>query len=70
MTARTSEATRPRRTASPSVAQTGWAARQPTRPESAACHDCGTPLGDCLGCGAVRCLSCEPYLSEDCRWMI
>jgi hypothetical protein len=52
------------------VAQTGWAAKQTRRHDGDACYHCGRPLDDCEGCGEVRCLNCEPYLSDDCRWAI
>lgn len=35
-----------------------------------ACYHCGTRLAVCQGCGEERCLSCEPYLSDDCRWAL
>jgi hypothetical protein len=31
------------------------------------CH-CGTSFADCDGCGAERCLACDPYSSDDCRY--
>lgn len=30
--------------------------------------DCGTVRTSCAGCGSPRCLTCDPYLSDDCRW--
>jgi hypothetical protein len=32
------------------------------------CH-CGDPLKLCAGCGQQRCLRCDPYLSDDCRYV-
>ena len=29
---------------------------------------CGGPMSPCAGCGQLRCLACDPYLSDDCRW--
>lgn len=29
---------------------------------------CGAGLSSCHGCGEGRCLICDPYLSDDCRW--
>jgi hypothetical protein len=52
------------------VAQTGWAAKQGRRHDGADCYHCGLPLDDCEGCGERRCLNCEPYLSDDCRWAL
>lgn len=49
---------------------TGWARTQETIRRESNCADCGVRLGTCLGCGQVRCLECEPYLSDDCRWLI
>lgn len=31
---------------------------------------CGRHLSACAGCQDPRCLTCEPYLSDDCRWGI
>lgn len=47
----------PRRMTWLSVAQTGWAARQATRHDSEAAHDCG----------AVPCPTSDPHLAGDCR---
>lgn len=33
----------------------------------AICH-CGSRLTSCAGCGDARCLECDPYRSDDCRW--
>lgn len=30
-----------------------------------ACH-CGDAMVSCVGCGEPRCLTCDPYLSDDC----
>lgn len=30
-----------------------------------ACH-CGDAMVSCVGCGELRCLKCDPYLSDDC----
>jgi hypothetical protein len=35
-----------------------------------ACYHCGSRLNECQGCDADRCLTCEPYLSDDCAWAI
>jgi len=32
------------------------------------CH-CGEPLQRCEGCGEPRCLLCDPYRSDDCRYL-
>ena len=53
-------------------APTGWAIKQ--RPDAhvasrAACL-CGAEFTSCAGCGQPRCLSCDPYLSDDCRWSL
>ncbi len=52
-----------------SVSKTGWASKQ-TVGELDPCHDCGKTLADCQGCHEPRCLTCDPYLSDDCRWTI
>jgi hypothetical protein len=51
------------------TAQTGWAAKQAARTECGDCH-CGTQLTSCGGCDDARCLTCDPYTSDDCRWGI
>ena len=47
------------------------AQRSEPRPETAArlCN-CGGALTTCAGCEHPRCLTCEPYLSDDCRWSL
>ena len=30
-----------------------------------ACHS-GDVMVACVGCGELRCLTCDPYLSDDC----
>lgn len=50
--------------------QTGWAAKQEIERGQGECHHCGEAFADCEGCGDLRCLRCEPYLSDDCRWTI
>jgi environmental stress-induced protein Ves len=52
------------------VAQTGWAANQCRRHDGMECYHCGLPLDVCEGCGQRRCLACEPYMSDDCRWVL
>lgn len=52
------------------VARTGWAAKQSRRQEGNECYHCGRTLDGCAGCGELRCLHCEPYLSDDCRWAL
>jgi hypothetical protein len=32
------------------------------------CH-CGATLNPCAGCDEPRCLRCDPYLSDDCRYV-
>jgi hypothetical protein len=54
------------------TAPTGWAVRQASDRGTGgewACS-CGAELSTCLGCGQVRCLACDPYLSDDCRWKL
>jgi hypothetical protein len=53
-----------------SVAQTGWAAKQAARTERDECCHCGSRLTSCGGCDEARCLTCDPYKSDDCRWGI
>ncbi|XRQ08936.1 hypothetical protein ACN3XK_72720 [Actinomadura welshii] len=36
-----------------------------TDEEARPCH-CGTSTARCVACGAPRCLSCDPYVSDDC----
>jgi hypothetical protein len=31
------------------------------------CH-CGHALTTCVGCESGRCLACDPYSSDDCRY--
>lgn len=50
------------------VAQSVPAPRQPAR-VAAVCH-CGEPFVECRGCGAARCLGCEPVRDDDCMWTI
>jgi len=56
------------RSATP-TAPTAWAIkrRAAARPGAADCI-CGSPMSRCAGCGQARCLACDPYLSDDCRW--
>jgi hypothetical protein len=53
-----------------STAQTGWAAKQASRIELGECSHCGSQLTNCAGCDEARCLTCDPYTSDDCRWGI
>lgn len=53
-----------------STARTGWAAKRAARADLNGCADCGSTLADCEGCQEPRCLTCEPYLSDDCRWSL
>jgi hypothetical protein len=58
----------PIRIASP----TGWTIKQrvsagPTRESTCTC---GAEVARCAGCGHPRCLACDPYLSDDCRWRL
>ena len=53
-----------------SVAKTGWDFEQTVRAAIDPCHGCGDALSDCQGCDEPRCLTCDPYLSDDCRWTI
>jgi hypothetical protein len=52
------------------AAQTGWAAKQAARIERDECCDCSSQLATCAGCDEARCLTCDPYTSDDCRWGI
>lgn len=52
------------------IAQTWWAAKQRRRPAGNECYHCGQQLDSCEGCSQRRCLNCEPYLSDDCRWTL
>lgn len=45
---------------------TGWAAKQ--RQTATRCEVCDYDLAACAGCAAPRCLACDPYKSDDCRW--
>jgi hypothetical protein len=49
-------------------ARTGWSATQSSSLK--ACEDCGEELQRCAGCSDPRCLRCEPYRSDDCRWLL
>ena len=49
-------------------AKTGWSATQAKSHKP--CEDCGAELQQCAGCSEQRCLKCEPYLSDDCRWTL
>lgn len=51
-------------------ASTGWATKQATRSDLAECYHCGSALTHCEGCEEPRCLVCDPYRSDDCRWSI
>ena len=54
------------------VAPTGWALNRegPTSTGVEPECTCGSVMTACLGCGQVRCLTCDPYLSDDCRWKL
>jgi hypothetical protein len=54
------------------AAPTGWALNQGSHPSLVADEwcTCGAELSSCLGCGQERCLACDPYLSDDCRWKL
>jgi hypothetical protein len=52
------------------TSQTGWAAKQALRSVGKPCADSGTKLEQRQGCTELRCLTCEPYLSDDWRWGI
>jgi hypothetical protein len=52
------------------AAQTGWAIKQAARTDRIECYYCGGKLTNCEGCDETRCLTCDPYLSDDCRWTI
>lgn len=52
------------------VARTGWASKEAARAQLSACDDCDHALVHCEGCQEPRCIACEPYLSDDCRWSI
>lgn len=49
-------------------AKTGWSATRAKSPRP--CEDCGAELQQCAGCSELRCLTCEPYRSDDCRWTL
>ena len=51
-------------------ARTGWAAKQKAGERRTDGCECGEPFGSCAGCGEPRCLTCDPYRSDDCRWSI
>jgi hypothetical protein len=59
------------RTSAP--APTAWAIKHGSRSAATEapplCH-CGAALIPCAGCGQARCLDCDPYLSDDCRWSL
>jgi hypothetical protein len=52
------------------VAKTGWATKQAARIDRIECYHCGSELTNCEGCDEARCLTCDPYRSDDCRWTI
>ena len=52
------------------VAKTGWATKQEARIDRIECYHCGSELTNCEGCDEARCLTCDPYRSDDCRWTI
>jgi hypothetical protein len=53
-------------------APTGWAIKRSESgaPVTEPSCICGAELSTCLGCGQIRCLACDPYLSDDCRWQL
>ena len=52
------------------TAQTGWAARRAQQTGLGECYHCGSRLDACEGCDEARCLGCDPYKSDDCRWIL
>jgi hypothetical protein len=54
------------------LAPTAWAVRrqETTGVIAGSICTCGSDLRSCAGCGQLRCLECEPYLSDDCRWSL
>jgi hypothetical protein len=54
------------------TAPTGWTIKQRTSPNpvSDSMCTCGAQFARCAGCGQSRCLACDPYLSDDCRWQL
>jgi hypothetical protein len=52
-----------------SVLSTGCALKSQGRDAGHIC-ECGTEYDLCAGCREVRCLNCDPYLSDDCRWAL
>jgi hypothetical protein len=53
-----------------SPSATGWAVRQLTASSAVPHCECGQALMACDGCGDNRCIVCDPYRSDDCRWSI
>ena len=51
---------------------TGWTMKQ--RMSAGLTRDstctCGAEIARCAGCGLPRCLACDPYVSDDCRWQL
>lgn len=54
----------------PSLAQPPAAGWPPGLDPRAALCECGGHLVLCEGCRESRCLQCDPYRSDDCRWSL
>lgn len=44
-------------------------AADPVVADASTCH-CGARMQTCPGCESPRCVTCDPYLSDDCRWTV